>query len=69
MMDYIFLIINLTKNMVKTLESTDFERRFYHGPAISMVSATLETDMVFCFKSDHWPDTAIQWTQRCQQTG
>lgn len=58
-----------TQNMVTTLESTDFKRTFYHGPAISMVSATLETDTVFCFKSDHWPDTAIQWTQRCQQSG
>lgn len=57
------------ENMVKTLKSTDFERTFYHGPAISMVSASLETDTVFCLKSDQWPDRAIPWIQRCQQSG
>lgn len=57
------------KNMVKLLESTDFKRTFYHGPAITMVSASLETDFVFCLKSDHWPDTAKPWIQRCQQSG
>ncbi|XP_052696621.1 uncharacterized protein LOC128175210 [Crassostrea angulata] len=60
---------SFTKNMVKTLESTDFNRTFYHGPAISMVSALLETDIVICLKSDHWPDTAKPWIQRCQQSG
>lgn len=58
-----------TRNFVKTLESTDFSRAFYHGPAISMVYVTLEMDFVLCLKSDHWPDTAIPWIQRCQQSG
>lgn len=60
---------SFTKNMVKILESTDFNRTFYHGPAITMVSASLETDFVFCLKSDHWPDTAKPWIRRCQQSG
>lgn len=58
-----------TRSFIKTLESTDFARAFYHGPAISMVCVTLEMDFVLCLKSDHWPDTAIQWIQRCQQSG
>lgn len=58
-----------TRNFVKTLDSTDFLKEFYHGPAISMVSVALEMDVVLCLKSDHWPDTAIQLIARCQQSG
>lgn len=58
-----------TRNFVEKFESTDFVRASYHGPAISLVSVTFEMDFVLCLKSDHWPDTAIQWIKRCQQSG
>lgn len=58
-----------TKYMCKPLQSTDFHRNFQHGPALSMVSASLEIDVVSCLKADHWPDKAKPWIKRCQQSG
>lgn len=59
----------ISKPLVKPSESTDFKRIFYHGSTIYMVCVTLEMDFVLCVKSDHWPDTAKPWIQRCQQSG
>lgn len=59
----------ISKNLNETSKSTGFKRMFYHRPTIYMVYVSVEVGFVLCVKSDHWPDRAILWIQRCQQSG
>ncbi|XP_078318959.1 uncharacterized protein LOC144620860 [Crassostrea virginica] len=38
-----------------------------HGPCASVKFRGREHDGALCFRSNHWPNVALPWIQRCQQ--
>ncbi|XP_062591694.1 uncharacterized protein LOC134253198 [Saccostrea cucullata] len=55
--------------VIKTLH-TFFASSIPHGPCSSNVKVQgFEIDFVLCFRSHHWPTTALPWIQRCHQQG
>lgn len=40
-----------------------------HGPCWNFVMDEMEEDLANCFRSDHWPDKARSWIERCQRKG
>ncbi|XP_062596006.1 uncharacterized protein LOC134257411 [Saccostrea cucullata] len=56
------------ENYLRFLNTYGISTAVLHGPCSTYsILQDVDADNAFCFKSDHWPTSAIPWIQRCRE--